>query len=832
MRLIQVFRALAAYSLLFLLSMPLSAQYDIWGNVENVQGEKMIGASIFILEADVATTSDFEGYYSLDSVPAGTHLLKVTYIGYQDVIKEIVLTQDTNVNIVMPGSVYELETIELTQPIFDKSSPFSYSEQGTEEIGVKNLAQDLPLLVEHTPSMVVTTDAGAGVGYSGMRIRGSDATRVNVNINGIPLNDSESHGVFWVNLPDLATSVERIQIQRGVGPSTNGSGAFGATVGLNTDYIHQNPFVRIEGSYGSFNTYKTAVTVSTGLMNNKYLIEGRYSGINSDGYMDRASSDLSSFFLSAAKVDKNSSLRLNVFGGKERTFQAWNGVPKVKLDQLEGKATTEDLLEHYYNNSNGQYNTLADSLNLFDSGRTYNAYLYENEVDDYSQTHFQLIYNKQPSSTFTYNAKAHFTKGKGFFEQYKHQEDLADFDPALRTVSDIVVQRWLDNEFFGGILNGEYQASPELKLHVGTAYNVYLGDHYGDVVNVVDSTLSSIFTYYESDATKLDANAFLKAEYQLTEKFNIYADAQVRNVAYRSAGTDNDGYIFDIDENFTFFNPKLGLSMGLADNQTLYASYARAHREPVRGDFLDSRDGLVPRAERLDDYELGYRKASEKIDWEANFYYMKYKDQLVLTGAVNDVGGAVRSNVPDSYRAGVELSAKANLGKYLNWSPNITLSQNRIPEYSEVSAVGKADGTLEINTTILKDQEISFSPSVVAGSIISYSPLHNLNISALSKYVGKQYLDNTTDEDRSLPAYFVQDLAASYLIQSDLIQEVEFKLVVNNLFNKKYSSNGYTYGYIYEYLDGNGEVVTVSVRENYLFPQAGINFLFGVSVTF
>jgi len=805
------------------LHLQLSAQYDIWGKVNNSQGERLIGASIFILDANAATTTDFEGYFSLDSLPAGSHEVVVTYLGYEEVKTQMDLTRDTMLNITMAGSVFQLEDIEITANRLNEKSPFSYIEQGTEEIGIKNLAQDLPLLVEHTPSMVVTTDAGAGVGYTGMRIRGSDATRVNVTINGIPLNDSESHGVFWVNTPDLASSVEQIQIQRGVGPSTNGAGAFGATVGLNTDYLHQNPFVKLEGSYGSFNTYKTSVSVSTGMMNNKYLIEGRYSGINSDGYMDRATSDLSSYFLSAAKVDQSSSLRLNIFGGNERTYQSWNGVPQVKLEYEAGEATVDDLLEHYYNNSNGQYNTVADSINLFDSGRTYNAYTYENEVDDYSQTHFQLIYNKQASEKFTYNAKAHFTKGKGFFEQYKVEEDLTEFDSTrFSTISDVVVQRWLDNEFFGVILDGEYKANEDLKLHLGTAGNIYLGDHYGEFVNIINpaEALSSRFRFYESDATKRDLNAFLRAEYQLS-KFSLYGDAQIRNVDYKTAGVDNGGYVFDLDENYTFFNPKLGFSYQLADQQTLYASFARAHREPVRSDFLDRLGASTPQAERLDDYELGYRRSGKRLDFQANIYHMIYQDQLVLTGAVNDVGGAVRTNVPESYRLGLELSATARINKYLSWSPNLALSQNKIDEFTE-----------GLRGELLQDKDISFSPSVVGGSIVKYSPYHNLNISALSKYVGKQFLDNTGSDEKSLPSYFVQDLVASYLIESDLIQAVEFRLIVNNIFNTKYSSNGYTYSYIYDIMLPDGGTEEVSVRENYLYPQAGINFLLGLSVTF
>jgi iron complex outermembrane receptor protein len=802
-------RFIAGLVICLLCTWSAQAQYALWGNVTNSYGEKLEGASVFIMGSDqYGAITDYTGYYTLDNIPAGTYELKVTFLGYESLMQTVELTQDMALDLEMKGSAFQLDNIEIIANKLNAQSPYSFVEQDAEDLGVKNAGQDLPFLVEHTPSMVVTSDAGAGIGYTGMRIRGSDATRINVTINGVPLNDSESHGVFWVNLPDLASSVDKIQIQRGVGPSTNGTGAFGGTVGLSTNHIPQNPAIKIESSLGSFNTSKVSASFTSGLMNQKYLLEGKYAVIDSDGFIDRATSDLSSYFFSGAKVTPSSTLRLNVFGGKEVTYQAWNGVPEAKIN-----GTQEELLEHFFNNSNGDYNTVADSLNLFNSGRSYNAFTYDNQVDDYTQTHVQLIFNKQLSETLLFNATGHFTHGEGFFEQFEFQEDLTDWPSLDRTdVSDLVVQRWLDNDFFGVILNGEAKPSEAFKLNLGLSYNLYDGDHFGEVVNVFsEPLLTSPSEYYRSEATKTDLSAYIKAEYDITDRISIFGDAQVRNLTYQTAGTDNDLSTFDIDTSYNFFNPKAGFRYLLDDQSHIYGSVAIAQREPVRSDFLDAQGVDVPRHEHLTDFELGYRMQKDKLSLETNLYYMKYIDQLVVTGAVNDVGGSIRTNVDDSYRAGIELSLGYAFSEYLKWTPNLAFSQNKIRELTD-----------EVTETVFSNTDISLSPNIIGGSRLTYSPLHNLELDLLSKYVSKQFIDNTSNDDRSLPAYFVNDLVATYTINLDLVEEIQFKLLINNFLNTSYSSNAYTYSYIY------GGLIT----ENYLYPQAGINFLLSASVTF
>lgn len=792
------------------------AQQVIAGKVSNAYGEHLQGASVFIVGSnESATITDYSGRYLLENVPSGEQTVKVTFLGYEDETIAITMEEDLLLDVVMRNSKFQLEKVEIVANALQDDSPYSYTEKKREEIEFKNMGQDMPFLVEHTPSMVVTSDAGAGIGYTGMRIRGSDATRINVTINGVPLNDSESHGVFWVNMPDFGSSVDKLQIQRGVGPSTNGSGAFGGSLNLNTNYLNQNPFVQGDFSYGSFNTRKLSVSLSTGLMNNMYLIEGRYSLIKSDGFIDRASSDLSSWYLSAARVTEKQSIKINAFAGSEKTYHAWNGVPEAKLN-----GTDEDLLNHYYNNSNGDYNTVADSINLWESGRSYNAYTYENQVDDYNQSHLQLLYTNLISDDLKLNITGHYTKGKGYFEQFKFEESLMDFLPndtlQNQLESNLVIRRWLDNHFFGTIVNTEYEVSPNLTATLGGAYNIYLGDHFGEVVIIEEGRVPEDNEYYRSDATKKEFNTFGKVIVGLTDALTVTGDLQYRSVAYETAGIDNDLLLINnrvegIDTSYVFINPKVGLTYQLSNSQSIYASYASANREPVRSDFLDALGGTVPRAEQLHDIELGYRKSSPSLSYEANVYYMLYKDQLVLSGGINDVGSPLRINVDDSYRMGLELSATIDKDEYFSWSPNLTISRNKISEFYDI-----------VQDVVIENPDISFSPSIVAGSQFTYKFSPRIHASLLSKYVGKQFLDNTGIEGRTLDAYMVHDAQLRYKMGGELVQGLEFKLLVNNILNAKYSSNGYSYSYIWNDL----------ITENYLFPQAGTNFLISASVKF
>ncbi len=801
----------------------LCGQYSISGQVINELNEPLIGASVFLHGTDYATITDEKGRFVLENVDENEYRLKVSYVGFRSYKETIYVEEDwEDFEIIMQGAPLQVDEIEITANALDEQSAFSYSELDREAIEFKNIGQDLPFLVEHTPSMVVTSDAGAGIGYTGMRIRGSDATRINVTINGVPLNDSESHGVFWVNMPDFSSSVSNVQIQRGVGPSTNGAAAFGASVNLSTTDVHVNPYVTFAGGIGSFGTQKLNVQIGTGLMNNMFTIDGRYSIIKSDGYIDRAFADLNSWSFSLAKLGDNHSIRFNAFSGNEVTYQAWNGVPESKL-----KGSMQDLLDHIDINPNGDINNQQDSINLVDSGRNYNAYLYDNQVDDYQQDHYQLIYNQAFSDNFNLNTTLHYTRGIGFFESYKYDRDLSEFfvEEVKDTMGnvlvsdDVVIRKWLDNHFYGIIVNGDYSITPKSNVIVGGAYNIYDGDHYGRVPGVVSSRVYDFARkYYDNNGNKKDANVYLKWNQNISDKWNLFADIQWRNITYRVLG-DDEGVPLDIDESYSFVNPKVGISYNLSDNSMLYASYAIGQREPLRSDFIDAISTDIPRPEKLNDIELGWRKKGDRWQLESNLYAMLYKDQLVLTGGVNDVGSPLRTNVDKSSRLGLELALQYQFTDKLSWSPNLTLSRNKINNYTQV-IIDYFNG-VEIRNEF-EDTDIAFSPSVISGSQLTYMVNKDFRVDWMSKYVGKQYLDNTSSDAKSLDPYWVNDLVLTYNITADFIQNANVKLAVNNFLNHEYESNGYTY--TYDYID--------RVVATYLYPQASINFLLGLEVTF
>lgn len=801
----------------FLLScLTTQAQSSVSGYVTNKNGEYLIGASVFIPNSPYASITDDDGFYILDSIPTGSYDLKCSYLGYKDAYVSITIEEENYHDFKMEGSFYNLEEIEIIANELEPLDPFAFEQINKKDISMKMLGQDLPYLVEHVPSMVVTSDAGAGIGYTGMRIRGSDATRINVTINGVPLNDSESHGVFWVNLPDFSESVEDIQIQRGVGPSTNGAGAFGGTIGLNTNQLYQNGFIKVNASYGSFNSRRIGVSMNTGLINNSIQVEGRYSKIDSDGYVDRASANLQSYAFSIAKVSPRSSLRFNIFSGSEKTYQAWWGVPEAIITGDE-----EALRTHYFNNVGSIYLTEADSLNLFNSDRRYNYYRYRNQVDDYRQNHYQLFHSYSLSPKFSLTTTLHYTKGKGFFEEYRTGENIEDYGLiGPLEFSDVIRRRWLDNHFYGAIVNAEYELNPSSHIVFGGGINKYDGDHFGQVI-AADSSIMQIPTqrYYENNGNKTDLNLYTKLNFGIGLNLDLFGDIQYRKIDYTAAGDDNGGGLVDIDADYSFISPKLGLSYKINDKNNVYLSYARGNREPVRSDFVDAVGTAVPQHESLNDIEFGLHHFADYMNLSANMYFMQYTNQLVVTGAVNDVGTPVRQNVDNSYRAGIELQGRYDFSGNLSWYPNVTFSRNKIEAFDEI-IVDYDTGSNIVNN--LSDIDIAFSPSVIAGSRLEYEMDNGINITWLSKYVGKQYLDNTSNESRKLDPYWTNDLVVRYNLYSELLEDVEFKLLINNFLNSTYVSNGYTYSYKFVDL----------ITENFYYPQAGINFMLGLSVKF
>lgn len=675
--------------------------------------------------------------------------------------------------------VNQLDEVLVSAVRVTSKTPVSFSNLNKKEIKNRNLGQDIPILMNYLPSVVTTSDAGNGVGYTGIRVRGSDATRVNITINGIPYNDAESSGTFWVNMPDFASSVESLQLQRGVGTSTNGAGAFGASLNLLTDSFSKESSGEISNSFGSFNTRKHTVKFTSGLLNDHFELAGRVSNIDSHGYIDRASSDLKSYFLQGTYVGKTTLIKALVFGGKEITYQSWNGTDPVTMN------------DNRTFNSAGMY---TDELG--------NTRYYDNEVDNYQQDHFQLHWNERISENWSANFALHYTPGKGFYENYKEDADFADYNLTPITIdgttinaTDLVRQKWLDNDFYGTTYSVNYKKD-KLDLIAGGGWNKYEGKHFGKVIWARFASSSELGDhYYDDNATKTDNNVFVKANYQLTKKLSLYGDLQVRIVNYRADGVQADL----VDDTFNFFNPKAGLNYSLNDKNTLYFSYAKANREPNRTDY----EGGNATSEKLDDFELGWRYAADKMKINTNIYYMAYKDQLILTGNLDDVGNPIRSNSEKSYRLGLEVDATFELSKQFFVRPNFTVSQNK---NVDLNVLGNSVGT----------KDIAYSPAVVAGNILVYKPLESLQISWLSKFVGKQYMNNIELPAAKLQDYFVNDFNIAYQINpKSVFKSITLTGLVNNILDKQYVSNGYMYD-VYPYY----------------YPQAGINFLAGITLNF
>ena len=811
-------------SALLLTSLSVFAQYTIKGKVTDAEtGQALQGANVLLVNSTQGMPTNEQGEFSLTDLVAGEYKLVIRMIGYANDERSIDLKGDVDLNISLNRKTTSLSDVIVTGTRATEKTPTTFTTITGEEIKKQNLGQDLPFLLNWTPSVVTTSDAGAGIGYTGIRIRGSDATRINVTINGIPINDSESQGVFWVNTTDIASSAADIQVQRGVGTSTNGAGAFGGSINILTNGLSQEARAEVNTSVGSFNTQKYNAIFSTGLLKDRWAFEGRLSQITSDGFVDRASSDLQSYYLSGGYFGKKTSVKFITFGGDEVTYQSWYGTPEARLRN--DAAGIEAVIAN-----NGFTASQAD--NLRNSGRSYNFYEYDNQVDDYGQDHYQLHMAHKFNTNLNLTVAGHYTKGGGFFEEFRNDDDLADYGIAdvvlggtTISSSDLIRRRWLDNDFYGVVYDLNY-STDKIDATFGGGVNKYIGDHFGEVIWARFSGDSDIRDrYYESRSEKVDFNSYLKMNYQANEKLNIFGDLQYRTVDYKGIGVDNDLRQIDFDKNFNFFNPKVGASYQLNNNANLYASFAIGNKEPNRSDIIDAAPGVDPQHETLNNLEIGYKRQSSTGSFEFNYYLMDYKNQLVLTGEVNDVGAGIRTNVADSYRMGIELSGVMKLTKGLFWSANVALSQNRINAFDEIIFdYGAAfDEFNEVRTTFT-DTDISFSPSVVAGSQLSFIPTSGIEIALLSKYVGEQFLDNTSSDSRKIDAFFVNDLRINYAFETKTIKEVSINLLVNNILNLEYESNGYTFGYF------GGQ--SFEVRENYFYPQAGTNFLLSLGLSF
>lgn len=774
------------------------AQFTISGKVsDKLTGEALTGAVVSISNTYIAFNTDADGGFKIKSMKKGKYEIKLSFIGYKPINQIVDLSNDLTLNFQMEVSPVLQDEVIISATRADDRSPSTFENIKKSEIEKMNLAQDLPILIDGTPSVVTSSDAGAGVGYTGIRIRGSDITRINVTINGIPVNDAESQGVFWVNMPDLSSSVDNIQIQRGVGTSTNGSSAFGASMNIQTLKLNPEPYAEISTAYGSFNTLKTSVMAGTGLIGEKWSFDGRLSRISSNGYIDRATSNLKSFYVSGAYYGKKSLLKLIVFSGKEKTYQAWQGVPK-------------------------------DSLK---TNRRFNPFTYDNQTDNYQQDNYQMIYSYEFNKHWNLNAAIHYTYGRGYYEEYKEDASYSNYGLAdvyigndtIRSTN-LVRQKWLDNHFYGFTFSTKYNTK-NFDLTIGGAGNKYDGDHYGEIIWAQISNFQKDRRWYDNTGIKSDINVFAKANLLLAEKVNLYADVQYRYVDYTINGID--GILRDISQfhYFNFVNPKAGIVYQVNKMNRLYLSFAIANREPNGNNYADADlTRQIPTSEVLYDFELGYNFNSKVINLDLNAFYMDYKNQLILTGEINDVGYAIMTNIPKSYRVGIEISSEINILKNLKLNINGAFSSNKIKDFIEYTDEYDADWNyLGQKVTPLGETDISFSPDIVAGGNLCYIPFKGFQASFISKYVGKQYVDNTNSTDRMLSPYFISNFLLSYTIKTKFIKEIGLSFLVNNIFNKMYESNAW----VYQYYQG-GEHYT----DDGYFPQAGINFLGGVNLKF
>jgi len=790
--------------------------------VTDASGAAIANASIE-LEKTGSFAADEKGMLAVYTRQTGAVRCHVSSVGFKSVDTTIILPA-TQVNIVLNRVSLFLEPVEIKALRAGDKSPFAKNNLGKAAIEKLNLGQDLPFVLNQLPSVTTTSDAGNGIGYTGIRIRGTDATRINVTLNGIPYNDAESQGTYFVDLPDISSSLSSIQVQRGVGTSSNGAGAFGASINLSTNEVNEKAYAEANNSYGSFNTWKNTVKFGTGLINQHFTFDARLSKVSSDGFIDRGGTSLKSLYASGAYLTQRSSLRFNIISGTEKTYQAWNGIPQYKLFY-----NKDSLLNHYYNNLGALYFTPADSSNLFNSNqRKYNVFTYPNQTDNYQQDHYQLFFNHQFERDWSLNTAIYLSKGKGYYEEYKNDASYSSYglpdQPAGNTTisnTDLVRQLWLDNNLYGAIFSLLHKA-PKGQFSFGGGWNEYDGKHYGNIIWAASGAPKD-YQWYYNKAVKKDFNLYSKYQYKITSRLEALVDLQYRRVDYNINGTRKFPDL-KLGNTFHFFNPKLGLSY-TAGSLLAYASYAFANKEPNRDDYENGAlSSTPPKPERLQDLELGLEQNKFNYSWGVTLYYMNYKDQLILTGKINDVGDALRINTPHSYRAGIELQGRYKANKTIQLSGNLTISDNKIKNFNDyIPRYDASFNLVQQETFHYNKTSLAFSPALVAAGLLQVFPFENAEISTGIKYTGRQFLDNTGNDAKSIDDYFVQDLTAQYTIHSRWVKEIAVIGRLNNAWDRKYESNGYTYSYFYD---------KSLVRENFYFPMAGANFMVGVNVRF
>ena len=793
-------------------AMQLSGQHVLTGKVVDTENVPVAGANVYLERMNVGTITNSSGDFTLDNLPSGSYRISFSFIGYGTERETVYLNKDTDIGtVVLEPAPYLGEEVTISALRAGEKTPMAYVDIDREEIAERNFGQDIPYIVSLTPSLITSSDAGHGIGYTSMRIRGTDANRINVTINGIPLNDAESHSVFWVDLPDLASSTEQIQIQRGVGTSTNGAAAFGATVNMQTSLLNKDPYASYDATVGSFNTFKNTISAGTGLINDHFAVDLRLSDLHSDGYIDRSWTDLQSYYLSAGWYDAKSTLKFITFGGFEELYQSWGGVPSTQLS------------------SDRTFNEMGAYTDT--SGQT--AY-YENQVDHYDQVHYQLHFSRELATDLHMNAALHYTWGNGYYEQYEVDQDYGFYSmvPAVIgddtvATTDLVRRKWLDNDFYGAIASLTYEQENATMI-AGGGWNRYDGLHFGKVIwaqYMGNNTPGH--QWYEGTGIKTDWNIYGKYYQDIGTGITAFIDLQVRGINHDIDGTDANNRLVTQEHQYLFFNPKAGLNYIPAPGQRAFISYARASREPNRNNYTDAPQDRLPVPETLNDFEAGYSFGNGPLQAGATLYYMDYEDQLVLTGQINEVGYPIMTNVEESYRAGIELEAGYNFQDKVILKGTAAFSQNQIRDF--VNYVDNWDYWADPESEPFQVAEeignstLAYSPSVVTSGQVEYRPLDGLSFSILSKYVSRQYIDNTQTEKYSIDPYFVNDLRVGYTLYPAWAGALRFSLLVANVLDTRYETNAW----LYRYYSGGEEMFI----DGY-YPQAGRHVMLAMEIKF
>jgi iron complex outermembrane receptor protein len=782
----------------------------IKGKVTDMNGQPVTGAGITIENTFLGVYSNADGIYNFSGLKDGNYTLIFSFLGYETQIREVKLKGMEILNVALMEKAFMAGEVLINATRAGEHSPLAYSTIDKISLKKENTGQDIPYLLSLTPSLVETSEAGNGIGYTSLRIRGTDGNRINVTIDGIPLNDPESQQVFWVDLPDIASSVENIQVQRGAGTSANGAGAFGATISLQTTNPENTPYAEINSTIGSFNTFKNMVAAGTGLLAGKFAVQMRFSDLKSDGYIDRTASNHRSAYISGLFRTERSSLKANLILGEEHTGIGWWGVPKEMLDinrryNPAGEYTDEEGVIHYY----------------------------DNESDNYKQNHIQLVYSLKINNFLSLHTALHYTKGKGYYEEYREDQFLSDYGlppvnigDTIISVTDLIRRKWMSNDFYGLVYSLKYQKE-RFEAIAGGGINLYLGDHYGNIIWMREAgSTEKDYRWYFNNSRKGEISLYGKVNYSLSEKISFFGDLQFRHVVYSMSGIDDDLKNIGQEHKFSFFNPKAGVFYSINPNQDAYVSFSVANREPTRTDFKEASGdpNATPKAETLYDTELGYKIRAGKGSLAVNLYGMIYKDQLVPTGELSDVGYSIMTNVGKSYRSGMEITAGIRPADFLNWNMNITLSRNRIKDFTEhYINYNTSDWSSENQSKNLGDVDIAYSPSITGTSDLAFKVLPDLDLHLISKYVGKQYIDNTMNAERTVDPYFIHNLRIDFEPELKSMKAVELQLLIINIFNLMYESNGY---------GGNWYEDGIEKSWSYYFPQAGTSFMLKMGLRF